>query len=89
MTGTVIGQHRRMNNGNIMNNFGGASHAEVTPEGELVWSMSTELGHWLGNGQGLMTFMRRIEMFGFAMGCVADSAEIALSDSQLPVRSPS
>ena len=57
MTGTVIGQHRRMNNGNIMVNFGGAGVMhEVTPEGELVWSMSTELGYWLGNGQWFNDF---------------------------------
>ena len=57
ITGTVIGQHRRMNNGNIMVNFGGAGVMhEVTPEGDLVWSMSSELGYWLGNGQWFYDF---------------------------------
>ena len=57
ITGTVIGQHRRMSNGNILVNFGGAGLMhEVSPEGELLWSMSSELGYWLGNGQWFSDF---------------------------------
>lgn len=57
ITGTVIGQHRRMNNGNVMVNFGGAGLMhEVSPNGELLWSMSTEIGYWLGNGQWFNDF---------------------------------
>ena len=57
ITGTVIGQHRRMSNGNVMVNFGGAGLMhEVSPEGELLWSMSSELGYWLGNGQWFSDF---------------------------------
>lgn len=51
ITGTVLGQFREMENGNRLINFGGAGVMhEVTSNGTLVWSLSSELGYWLGNG---------------------------------------
>ncbi len=48
----MLGQARRLENGNTFINYGGSGvMREVTPAGEVVWELSTPLGTWLGNAQ--------------------------------------
>lgn len=47
---TLLGQARRLPNGNTFINFGGIGEIrEVTPAGEVVWQMNASLGSWFGN----------------------------------------
>ncbi len=47
---SLLGQVRRLPSGNTFVNFGGMGEMrEVTPEGEVVWQVNTDLGVWFGN----------------------------------------
>lgn len=47
---TLLGQARRLENGNTFLNFGGLGEMrEVTPEGSTIWQLNAELGSWFGN----------------------------------------
>ncbi|MFT4975382.1 MAG: hypothetical protein ACI8S6_001269 [Myxococcota bacterium] len=47
---TLLGQVRRLPNGNTFISFGGMGEMrEVTPEGEVVWQLNASLGSWFGN----------------------------------------
>ena len=47
---TMLGQARRLPDGNILINYGGAGIIrEITPAGEVVWELSSPLGAWFGN----------------------------------------
>ena len=52
INGNFLGQAMRLENGNTLVNFGGAGMLrEVTPDGEVVWEVSNELGYVMGNGE--------------------------------------
>ena len=47
---SLLGQARRLDNGNTFINFGGMGEIrEVTPAGEVVWQLNAGLGTWFGN----------------------------------------
>ena len=47
---SLLGQARRLGNGNTFLNFGGIGEMrEVTPDGNTIWQMSAGLGSWFGN----------------------------------------
>ena len=47
---TLLGQARRLENGNTFLNFGGLGEMrEVTPAGNTIWQLNAELGSWFGN----------------------------------------
>ena len=49
---TMLGQARRLPDGNILVNYGGKGIIrEITPEGEVVWELSSPLGTWFGNAR--------------------------------------
>ena len=46
----LLGQVRRLSNGNTLINYGGhGAIREVTPAGSLVWLVESGLGNWFGN----------------------------------------
>ena len=46
----MLGQARRLENGNVFINYGGKGlMRELTPDGEIVWELSSSLGTWFGN----------------------------------------
>lgn len=47
---TLLGQVRRLPNGNTFINYGGIGEMqEVTPDGDVVWQINAGLGAWFGN----------------------------------------
>ena len=47
---TLLGQARRLDNGNTFLNFGGLGEMrEVSPDGTTLWQLNTGLGAWFGN----------------------------------------
>jgi len=47
---TLLGQVRRLPNGNTFINYGGIGEMrEVTPDGDTVWRLNAGLGSWFGN----------------------------------------
>ena len=54
---TLLGQVRRLDNGNTLINFGGIGEIrEVTPAGEIAWQLNAALGTWFGNSVLLDAF---------------------------------
>lgn len=50
MGSTLLGQARRLPNGNTFINFGGIGEMrEVTPSGDIAWQLNIGLGAWFGN----------------------------------------
>ncbi|MFT5685346.1 MAG: hypothetical protein ACI8RZ_006297 [Myxococcota bacterium] len=53
---TLLGQARRLDNGNTFLNFGGLGEMrEVTAEGGTIWQLNAGLGSWFGNATILDT----------------------------------
>ena len=49
---TMLGQAHRLESGNVLVNYGGKGIIrEITPEGEVVWELSSPLGTWFGNAR--------------------------------------
>ena len=47
---TLLGQARRLENGNTFLNFGGLGEIlEITSEDSIVWQLNAQLGSWFGN----------------------------------------
>jgi hypothetical protein len=53
----MLGQARILQNGNLLMNWGGNGILrEFTPEGDVVWEVSTEVGSWFGQVRAFSDF---------------------------------